>query len=219
MESSSFTFTCPLPIHAHRDHCPPDVVTQPLFMSFSLKPTTAPGSRAAAQACYRQRNQESERAKARQRMQALCRDQKQNQAEALRQQLSSERLRSSELFQRYKVHVQHHFGTLSGQESDPQFMAGWERFRFTSGAFDRQDALFVLHYGIPAVLAPTPDEVERCLAQLNGYTMTLDLDWENAEDVEAYDRITLSNLSALGDDDFEFMFRHTLPAPTMENRV
>ena len=45
----------------------------------------------------------------------------------------------------------------------------------------------------------------------------MDFDWENSEEFDAYDRITLSNLYSLGDDDFEFMFRHSVPMPTMKN--
>ncbi|KAF8171733.1 hypothetical protein K438DRAFT_190448 [Mycena galopus ATCC 62051] len=119
------------------------------------------GSRAATQARYRARNQDSERAKARQWMQALRHDKKQNEADAHRRRLSSEHLRSSVLFQRYKAHVRHYFGTLSGPESDPHFVAGWDRFRFTTGAFDREDALFVLRYSMPAVSAPTSEELDR----------------------------------------------------------
>ncbi|KAF8164053.1 hypothetical protein K438DRAFT_1775751 [Mycena galopus ATCC 62051] len=103
----------------------------------------------------------------------------------------------------------------SEPQRDPDYMAGWNCFRFTWGDFDRQNALFVLKYSTPAVLAPTSEEVDRCLGQLNKYTLTFDFDWENIEDVAAYDRLTRS--TRLDDEDFEFMFRHAVLSPMMEN--
>ncbi|KAF8169322.1 hypothetical protein K438DRAFT_1774337 [Mycena galopus ATCC 62051] len=185
----------------------------PLFTTFHLNTPGPASSRAAAQARYRGRHQDEERAKAGQWMQALRHSKKQEAGNALRRVWSN--AGDSELFLRYKNHVQRHFGTLSGSEEDPEYMAAWNRFRFTRGDFDQEDTLFVLKYSKPAVLAPTSAEVHRCLGELNNYTLTFDFDWENAEDFAAYDRLTLS--ACLDDEDFEFMFRHAVPSPTMQN--
>ncbi|KAF8192327.1 hypothetical protein K438DRAFT_1970133 [Mycena galopus ATCC 62051] len=191
MDASFFTFTCELPTDTNTiPWLLPPAAGCPLFTSFHLNSTAPAGTRAAAQARYRERHQDSECAKAHQRMQALRQAKKQDVAK-------------------------HHFGTLSESERDPEYMVGWNRFRFTRGDFDRQNTLFVLKYSTPAVLAPTSDEVDRCLGELNNYTLTFDLDWENAEDVEAYDRLTLN--AFLDDNDVEFMFRHAVPSPTIEN--
>ncbi|KAJ6467406.1 hypothetical protein C8R45DRAFT_938746 [Mycena sanguinolenta] len=181
MDGSSFTFTCPLP-NGNGNHRLPSV-TQPLFSMFRLNPPEPLGVRAAAQARYRAHHPDEERAKAL--FDGNC------------HRSASE-----------ADHIHSHFGTLSGPESDTEFMAGWDRFRLTSGAFDRQDALFILKYSSPAVLTPSAEEVGR---------LNLDIDWGDCEAVQMYDKIALGTLESLGDDEFEFMFRHAIPVPTFDN--
>ncbi|KAJ6473045.1 hypothetical protein C8R45DRAFT_936077 [Mycena sanguinolenta] len=217
MDHSSFTFTCPLPTNGgnQRLDAPPPNTS---FTRFRVRPADATGMRAEAQSRYRAANQDVERHRARQRMRGLRTQEK----EKLERQANSERLRTSDLFQRYKVHVRRHFLPFCGHRSDPEFMRGWERFRFKNGPpllCDREDACFVLKYSGPLTResTPTSEEIETCLAKLNGCTLGLAFDWDDETAIKAFERIETRGFTGLEDGDLEFMFRHTCPAPTMEN--
>ncbi|KAJ6512447.1 hypothetical protein C8R45DRAFT_1152112 [Mycena sanguinolenta] len=219
MDHSLFTFACQVPVITHENGSSPrnSLAIAPLFSSFSTGLVCTPGSCAKAQARYRARNQESERAKARQCTQDL---RSQKQKERLRREQSSERLRSTALFACYKLHVRHHMGSFCGRTSDPEFMRAWERFRYADGlpTFNSEDALFLWKYDAPTPCddIPSAEEIERSLAELRNCVLFLEFDWNNEEDVVAYDHIIFGGLAEMQEEHFEFMFFHAVPAPTME---
>ncbi|KAF7343815.1 hypothetical protein MSAN_01962500 [Mycena sanguinolenta] len=177
-------------------------------------PPTPPATRAEAQARYRARNQDAERAKARLRKPA-----RRKQEFGMS---SAQDLRTSEIFQRFKEHVRRHYLPFCGRPTDPDFMRGWERFRFKDGPSllcDREDAVFILKYGGTSLRESTPsaEEIDRCLAKLNSCTLGLVFDWEDKAAVHGYERIAARRFAALEEEDFEFMFHHAVPTPTMEN--
>ncbi|KAJ7749886.1 hypothetical protein B0H16DRAFT_1724776 [Mycena metata] len=123
-------------------------------------------------------------------------------------------------FARYREHVERHRGVVYGYLSDPVYRAGFDRFRFKDGAFefDREDAIFVLQHATPHPTAEVSEEdITSCLAQLNHCTLILDLDWNDPDAVAGYEELQWHAGKTLTDEDLEFMFRHAVPPPTMEN--
>ncbi|KAJ6508197.1 hypothetical protein C8R45DRAFT_1089399 [Mycena sanguinolenta] len=220
MEASLFTFACPLPTSGGNsgNQVSTSPTAPPMFTSFSVRPSKDMGTRAAVQARYRARNQETERFKARYCMQARRVDEKEKESECLRRRVSSERLRASDVFQYYKLHLQRHLTKLCGQHSDPEYLSLWDEYRFSDVPFQFQeeDALFLLKYDgpIPRETVPSPDEVQKRLMQLKNCAVCLVFDWENEVEVKAYEN--LLRCGELEDDDVEFIFHHAEPTPTME---
>ncbi|KAJ6458477.1 hypothetical protein C8R45DRAFT_1110005 [Mycena sanguinolenta] len=208
MESSQFTFAFSLPTNSNSGNQHPTSLTAapPVLTSFRVQRSQPTGSRAEVQACYRARNQEAERLKARQRMHEHRLDRKKTERERLRREASSEHLRSSDVFQQYKNHVQRHLRRLCGQHADTEYMRRWDQYRFSDRPFqfDEEDALFILKYN-----GPLP-----CLIQLNNCAVCLVFDWENEAEVDAYEKML--QRGKLDDDDIEFIFRHAEPTPAME---
>ncbi|KAJ6547266.1 hypothetical protein B0H19DRAFT_1075171 [Mycena capillaripes] len=150
-----FPFTSPPP-------CPQyPVLIRPMFTTFSTSPTKT--LHAKAQARYRDRNKETERKKAQLRMRTLHGSRNEEDASPLRK-VSSKRLRSTlivcrALFARYKLHVQKHCDPIYGNLGDPDFLAAFDHFRYSSGPpFDREDAIFLLMHRTSEPAKETPDE-------------------------------------------------------------
>ncbi|KAJ7118598.1 hypothetical protein C8R43DRAFT_960363 [Mycena crocata] len=193
----------------------------PIFGTFAVSEAAPANStpQAHAQARYRAKNSEAEQEKARRRMRRL----RDNRKQQLRQRESSERLRATPLFARYREHVKLHFKPLYGDRGDPEFMAAWDAYRFGGTPHTREDALFCLKYGTPgAARPPTEAEIERqiffCLRLTQMNECGLVLDWDSTDDEAAagYARLE-EKVMNYDDDDIEFMMRHAKPPPTFES--
>ncbi|KAJ7429367.1 hypothetical protein B0H11DRAFT_1945158 [Mycena galericulata] len=202
---STFTFSC--------SFSPADlaVSTAPTYTSFSASPSKIPQPRAEAQARYRARNPEREQQKARDRMKHL-------RAERLRRRQSSERLRASPIFLRYRLHVHKHRGIIYAEHENPElYRAQLARFMEKGGPpFDPDDAIFILKHAAenPPGPHPSEEEVERRLRELNQCILVLNIAPDDTEEEAAWQRI--SHEGDVSDDDLEFMFRRAIPEPTLE---
>ncbi|KAJ7106099.1 hypothetical protein C8R43DRAFT_963427 [Mycena crocata] len=176
-----------------------------LFTTFEAGAERTTSSRTAAQARYRAKNREAEQQKARRRMRVL-RDRR----------ASSERLRASPLFEKYRRHVERHLHPIYGNRADPEFMAAWDAFRFRDAPFDRDNARFAVQYSSPVSAAPHKEMVDRQLAELTTCGLKLDLDWDDPAEVAAYEHLS-ATVGQLDDDSIEFILRHAIPRPTLEN--
>ncbi|KAJ7896174.1 hypothetical protein B0H13DRAFT_2338503 [Mycena leptocephala] len=207
MNSAEFTFTCPLPTPTGD---PPPHPPPPLLCIFNANPTKIAGGRAEAQARYRACHQEMEREKAQRRMQQLRQGRQGEETERIRRQASSELLRSTALFARYRLHVDRHLGAVHGDTADPEFAAAFDHFRFKGGPpFDREDAVFLLTHA-------TAERTSAPLESADIDSLVLDFSWEDPDAVAGYERLR-SNPQVHDDVDIEFMFRHAKPRPTFEN--
>ncbi|KAJ7468407.1 hypothetical protein B0H11DRAFT_1920991 [Mycena galericulata] len=203
---STFTFAC--------SFSPADLAVSaaPTYTSsFSASPIKIAGPRAEAQARYRARNPERELEKARGRMKRL-RD------ERLRRRESSEYLRATPLFKRYRLHVQKHRKIIYVDNANPAlFRAQWARFQEKGGPpFDRDDAIFILRHAAenPPGPHPSEEEIGRRLSELNRCTLVAAIVPDDDEGEAAWERI--SHEGDLSDDDVEFLFRRAVPEPTLE---
>ncbi|KAJ7720538.1 hypothetical protein B0H16DRAFT_1792742 [Mycena metata] len=183
------------------------------FSTFHCNPP-APTQHAVTQSQYRARNAEAERERGRQRMRRLRESRRARAA-------SSERLRSTPEFARYRVHVERHRGAVYGwYDTDPAYHAAYDRFRFRQAPheFNREDALFLLHHATPQPPEQVmEEEIELCLAQLNRCTLVLEFDWDDPDAAAGWAALEEHRGGVLTDDDIEFMFRHAVPPPTMAN--
>ncbi|KAJ7822845.1 hypothetical protein B0H13DRAFT_2376436 [Mycena leptocephala] len=152
--------------------------------------------RAQAQARYCAKNKEQEQAKARERMHRL-RDARREEAEyELKRKESSDRLRATPLFARYRVHAHTHL-TPSFLHPVKLWMNIWRTF-----------AGHARSSRIPE------DQVAACLGDLRSHHFRLDFKYTDERAVASYDRCLQG---AFDDDDIEFMLRHEVPTPTMES--
>ncbi|KAJ7439435.1 hypothetical protein B0H11DRAFT_1934584 [Mycena galericulata] len=171
-----------------------------------------PNNRAETQARYRARHRESEQAKARERMRRL--------RESCREvDVSSEVLRASSVFARYRIYLREHIVKIWTDDANVEaWNAEWQRICNKEGPpFNRQDAIFLLRHDHPNPNPsdgwPTDEEIERRLHKLNSCDVVL----EYADDEVGDWRAVLSRTPVgSNDDDLEWLFRHTIPTPTME---
>ncbi|KAJ7062416.1 hypothetical protein B0H15DRAFT_807899 [Mycena belliarum] len=176
------------------------------------------GPRAEAQARYRAKNRAEEQAKARERMRALRLARRPRQQGVERPVEASAELRSSEIFALYCRHVSHHTQDIHGSRLDAEFMAGWHRLMERGEPFDREDAVFAIRYGRRGGRAGSPDEAEigRQLDDLRLSAAIMVFDEGNEEAAAAYGKVCAAGPGELDEDDLEFMFRHVVPAPDLE---
>ncbi|KAJ7436475.1 hypothetical protein B0H11DRAFT_2256183 [Mycena galericulata] len=210
IHSSTFTFAACVPPSSSNEF---SQSSSPLFTSFAVNPTTTPKTRAETQARYCARNREREQEKARERMQR-SRDDK------LRRRVSSEQLRASPLFARYRRHVEGHLGTIWCDRANIEmYLARLAHFRESGGPpFDREDAMFLLQHAQPNPPGPIPSEADivRYLDELNRCSLVIQIASGDDEEEEMWRRID-RKAADVNDDELEFMFRHAIPAPTFEN--
>ncbi|KAJ7487249.1 hypothetical protein B0H11DRAFT_1913414 [Mycena galericulata] len=216
MESlcSAFTFACTLPAAPTAGTISP-TSSAPLFTSFSTSPTKpVPNHRAETQARYRARHKESEQAKARERMRRLRVTRKEV-------DVSSEDLRArrSAVFARYRVYLRKHTVKIwTDHDNVEQWNAAWQRFCDKEGPpFDRQDAVFLLRHDHPNPNPgswPTDEEIDRRLQKLNNCDVVLAYADDEVDDWR--DVLSRTPVGST-DDDLEWLFRHTIPTPTIEN--
>ncbi|KAJ7441780.1 hypothetical protein B0H11DRAFT_1932710 [Mycena galericulata] len=209
---STFTFACSLPASGPQPTSAlPPAASGAVFTSFAASPSKTPNAHAAAQARYRSRNRDREQEQARERM-------RRTREERVRRRTSSEQLRASPLFARYRQHVERHGGPLWVNRQDPDlYLAALARFRGKGGPpFDRDDAVFILHHSHPDPPGPVPNDadVDRRLTELNRCTLVIEIRCDDEEEERTWRRI--SKYTELDDDDLEFIFRRAIPAPTFE---
>ncbi|KAJ7429709.1 hypothetical protein B0H11DRAFT_1944315 [Mycena galericulata] len=214
MASSNFTFVCAPPPSTKL--LLPATTSSPLFTSFSISPTKPDAGRARNQARYREKHKEREQEKARLRMQCLRSGDKK--AHDMIRAMSSEEVRASALFARYRIYLQRHALKVFCDTSDMQaWEASWDRFSSRDGPpFDRQDAAFLLRHSHPNFHAPAPTdaEIDVRLERLN----TCDPIVEYTPEEEGEWRAILKRSPpGSNDDDLEWIFRHAVPAPRFED--
>ncbi|KAJ7438646.1 hypothetical protein B0H11DRAFT_2254459 [Mycena galericulata] len=196
MASSNFTFVCAPPPSTKL--LLPATTSSPLFTSFSISPTKPDAGCARNQARYREKHKEREQEKARLRMQRLRSGDKK--AHDMIRAMSSEEVRASALFARYRIYLQRHALKVFCDTSDMQaWEASWDRFSSRDGPpFDRQDAAFLLRHSHPNFHAPAPTDAE------------IDKEGE-------WRAILKRSPPGSNDDDLEWIFRHAVPAPRFED--
>ncbi|KAJ7865992.1 hypothetical protein B0H13DRAFT_2352733 [Mycena leptocephala] len=218
-----FTFTFNPPVPSTQIAAPPSTLpaATPIFSQFSTageQVLQSGSARAQVQARYRAKNKEQEQAKARERMHRL-RDARREEAEyELKWKESSDRLRATPLFARYRVHAHTHLTPIffAPGETVDEYMEGYDRMRYSDGNFDEQDAVWHLRHSPDTLgLQEFPeDQVAACLGDLRSHHFRLDFKYTDERAVASYDRCLQG---AFDDDDIEFMLRHEVPTPTMES--
>ncbi|KAJ7439437.1 hypothetical protein B0H11DRAFT_1934586 [Mycena galericulata] len=176
----------------------PVISNQParvLFTTFTAggTPASQPNARAKAQARYRAKNRQREQNKSRERMSRLREARRGGGEEELQRKASSEKLRATQ-------HAQEHI---------VPFLIEQERKGEPEGAGEPHGAEGPVVEAIKRDLLP--DEVVACRGNFR-----LVFSITNARTVASFDKMLAAG-EDLDDDDLEFMIRHQVPAPTLEN--
>ncbi|KAJ7490192.1 hypothetical protein B0H11DRAFT_1912205 [Mycena galericulata] len=172
-------------------------------------------SHADAQARYRSRNLQSERAKGRHRMRRLR--QKNAGTASMRPMDSSERLRASKSFAAFRERVRTYPLWITTDDDKPEDLAEYQRFvsKVAKGPseLDDDEVDFLYRH-----VSPTPRTTFAAFREfVRENIFWLQVDENDPEDVSAYHQFIANNsprdAPEMSDADLEFLFHHITPEP------
>ncbi|KAJ7506693.1 hypothetical protein B0H11DRAFT_1903478 [Mycena galericulata] len=169
---------------------------------------------ADAQARYRARNLESERAKTRQRMRRL---REKNSVSSSWTMTSSQTLRASKSFAAFRERVRTYPLWITTDDDKPDDLAEYHRFvaKISQSPHSLDDDEVDFLYRHVTLSARTTFAAFREFVQENIFWIRVDDN--NPEDVAAYQQFIVNNAPRtaleMADDDLEFLFRHITPEP------
>ncbi|KAJ7496073.1 hypothetical protein B0H11DRAFT_1910336 [Mycena galericulata] len=179
------------------------------------------GGHADAQARYRARNLEAERAKGRNRMRRL----RQNKAATSDLQTASQRLRASKTFAAFRERVLSYPLWITTDDDKPDDFADYQRFITkiahpspTGVALDDEEVDFLYRH-----VTPSPRTTFAAFREfVHENIFWLQVDDNDPDDVAAYETFIANNsprtVLEMSDDDIEFLFHHITPEPEEETQ-